>query len=67
MWMAPPSGLRRISAAIVVDRGLDDLVVAAVEAGGDGARAVTHAEHNLSEDDAGLSPGAFAALTRMDG
>ena len=60
------TGVAAENAAIVVERGLDDLVVAAVEAGGDGARAATHAEHNLSEDDAGLSPEAFAALTRME-
>lgn len=60
------TGIGVESAAIVVERGLDDLVVAAADAGGDGARAATHAEHNLAETAADLNPAAFAALTRME-
>ena len=54
-------------AAIVVERGLDNLVVAAIEAGGDPNRTITHAEHNLAGDDAGrLTPEGLAALTRLE-
>ena len=55
------------AAALLVDRGLDDLVLAALDAGGDRARLVTHAEHNLSGDGARhLEPSHFAALTTLE-
>ncbi|NLA35360.1 MAG: Asp-tRNA(Asn)/Glu-tRNA(Gln) amidotransferase subunit GatB [Actinobacteria bacterium] len=61
------TGIGATSAAIIVTRGLDDLVVDAVAAGGDGPRAATHAEHNLGEDAAErLSAANFAALTTME-
>ena len=53
--------------AIVVERGLDDLVLAAIEAGADPLRALTHAEHNLSDDrSAELDPAAFAKLVNLE-
>ena len=53
--------------AIVVDRRLDDLVLAAIDAGADPARALTHAEHNLSDDRSGdLDPAAFAKLVNLE-
>jgi aspartyl-tRNA(Asn)/glutamyl-tRNA(Gln) amidotransferase subunit B len=51
--------------AIAVTRGLDELAIAAIEAGGDPARVMTHVEHNLSADDH-VDPGAFAKLTRLE-
>ncbi|MFN8053131.1 MAG: Asp-tRNA(Asn)/Glu-tRNA(Gln) amidotransferase subunit GatB [Acidimicrobiales bacterium] len=60
------AGVTTESAAVVVQRGLDDLVIDAIAAGGDGARAATHAEHNLAAEAAALDPSAFAALTRME-
>jgi len=55
------------AAALIVDRDLDGLVLDAFEAGGDAARLVTHAEHDLSDDRAGtLLPADFAALTRLE-
>lgn len=54
-------------AALIVERGLDDLVLAALAAGGDTGRLVTHAEHNLSDDRAtALDPAKFAQLTTME-
>jgi len=54
-------------AALVVERGLDDLCRAAVAGGADPARTLTHAEHNLSDERAvDLDPGAFAALVTME-
>jgi aspartyl-tRNA(Asn)/glutamyl-tRNA(Gln) amidotransferase subunit B len=51
--------------ALVVERGLDELVLAAIEAGGDPGRLLTHAEHNVL--DAGkLTPESFAALSRLE-
>ena len=51
--------------ALVVERGLDELVLAAVDAGGDPGRLLTHAEHNVLEVGA-LTPESFAALTRLE-
>jgi len=67
MRLVDQIGVERGSAAIVVQRGLDDLVMAAVQAGGDGLRAANHAEHNLSTDRSDrLDASEFAALTRME-
>jgi aspartyl-tRNA(Asn)/glutamyl-tRNA(Gln) amidotransferase subunit B len=53
--------------ALVVERGLDELCLAAVAAGADPARTLTHAEHNLSDERAGtLSPQHFASLVSME-
>jgi aspartyl-tRNA(Asn)/glutamyl-tRNA(Gln) amidotransferase subunit B len=53
--------------AVVVERGLDELVMAAVELGADPARAVTHAVHNLAVEGASaLTPGRFAALVKLE-
>ena len=51
--------------ALVVERGLDDLVLDAIGAGGDAERLLVHAEHNVLEVGA-LTPASFAALTRME-
>ncbi|MFZ4433979.1 MAG: Asp-tRNA(Asn)/Glu-tRNA(Gln) amidotransferase subunit GatB [Microthrixaceae bacterium] len=61
------TGAGRAQAAIVVERGLDALCLAAVDAGADPERTVTHAVHNLADDRAvDLDPGALAALVRME-
>jgi aspartyl-tRNA(Asn)/glutamyl-tRNA(Gln) amidotransferase subunit B len=53
--------------AIAVDRGLDDLAVAAIQAGADSARVLTHVEHNLAVEGAdSLSAEHLAALVRME-
>jgi aspartyl-tRNA(Asn)/glutamyl-tRNA(Gln) amidotransferase subunit B len=53
--------------AVAVERDLDALAAAAIAAGGDKARVLTHVEHNLAVDGAsGLAPAALAALTRME-
>ncbi|HVM53232.1 MAG TPA: Asp-tRNA(Asn)/Glu-tRNA(Gln) amidotransferase subunit GatB [Acidimicrobiales bacterium] len=51
--------------ALVVERGLDDLVLDAIAAGGDPGRLLTHAEHNVLEAGA-LTAESFAALSRME-
>ena len=52
---------------IAVSRGLDELAMAAIEAGGDPGRVLTHVEHNLAvEGAADLAPTSLAALTRME-
>ena len=53
--------------AVVIERGLDALALAAIAAGADPERVLTHAVHNLAvEGAAGLDPAAFAALVRME-
>ena len=56
------------TAAVVVERDLDVLVLAAIdEHGGDAARVLTHAEQNLADDRAGsLSAVDFASLTNLE-
>jgi len=49
-----------------VDRGLDQLAMEAIVAGGDPARVLVHIEHNLSGDGATVRPVRLAALTRME-
>ncbi len=53
--------------AIAVERGRDDLVLAALAAGGDAARLLIHVEHNVPPDDPDpVSAAALAALTRLE-
>jgi aspartyl-tRNA(Asn)/glutamyl-tRNA(Gln) amidotransferase subunit B len=54
-------------AVLIVERGLDGLVLDALDAGGDAGRLLTHAEHNLADDRAGkLSSAHLATLTTME-
>ncbi len=54
-------------ASLLTERGLDELVLTAADAGGDSARLLTHAEHNLSDERAaGLDPTHLARLTTME-
>jgi aspartyl-tRNA(Asn)/glutamyl-tRNA(Gln) amidotransferase subunit B len=53
--------------AIAVERGRDELALAALAAGGDVARVLVHLEHNLVPDGPDpVAPGALAALTRLE-
>jgi aspartyl-tRNA(Asn)/glutamyl-tRNA(Gln) amidotransferase subunit B len=60
------TGTRAEAAALVVERGLDELVLDAVEAGASAGRAVNHAEHDLAGGPGALTAAALAALTRME-
>jgi aspartyl-tRNA(Asn)/glutamyl-tRNA(Gln) amidotransferase subunit B len=65
--LAQSAGAGREQSALIVERGLDELCLAAIEAGADPARTLTHAEHNLSDERAGgLDPAAFARLVTME-
>ncbi len=66
--LAEASGADRASGPVaVVERGLDELVIAAVAAGADPSRALVHAEQNLaSEAAAALDPVLFARLVTME-
>jgi aspartyl-tRNA(Asn)/glutamyl-tRNA(Gln) amidotransferase subunit B len=53
--------------AIAVERGLDEIAVAAIELGADAGRVLTHVEHNLAVDGAeSLSAEHLAALVKME-
>jgi aspartyl-tRNA(Asn)/glutamyl-tRNA(Gln) amidotransferase subunit B len=65
--LAERTGADATAAALVVERDLDGLVLAALEAGGDPGRLVTRAANDL----AGVDPGAldaagFATVSRME-
>jgi aspartyl-tRNA(Asn)/glutamyl-tRNA(Gln) amidotransferase subunit B len=65
--LAEATGAPLEQTALVVERGLDELCLAAVAAGADPLRTLTHAEHNLADERAsGLSAEHFAALVRME-
>jgi aspartyl-tRNA(Asn)/glutamyl-tRNA(Gln) amidotransferase subunit B len=53
--------------ALAVDRGLDHLAVAAIHAGAEPGRVLTHVQHNLAVAGAeALDPGRFARLVAME-
>lgn len=55
------------SVVIAVQRDLDQLALAAIAAGGDGKRVLTHVEHNLATDGASeLDPATFAQLVSLE-
>jgi aspartyl-tRNA(Asn)/glutamyl-tRNA(Gln) amidotransferase subunit B len=65
--LAQAAGVEPAAAAIAVQRDLDALALAAIDAGADPARVLTHVEHNLAvEGAARLDPGHFAALVRLE-
>jgi aspartyl-tRNA(Asn)/glutamyl-tRNA(Gln) amidotransferase subunit B len=59
-----PHGLGVVMA---VHRGLDELALHAIVAGGDAGRVLTHIEHNLAVEGAeALDPAGFATLTKLE-
>lgn len=65
--LADRAGAPLAQTALIVERGLDDLCLAAIDAGADPTRTLTHAEHNLADERArGLDPAAFAKLVTME-
>ena len=65
--LAERSGVELERTALIVERGLDELCLAAIDAGADPTRTLTHAEHNLADERAtGLDPAAFAELVTME-
>jgi aspartyl-tRNA(Asn)/glutamyl-tRNA(Gln) amidotransferase subunit B len=67
--LADASGREPTDDAIViaVQRGLDEIAAAAIAAGADADRVLTHVEHNLAVDGAeSLSADHLAALVRME-
>lgn len=64
--LADAAGVEASEAALVVERDLDGLCLAAIEAGADPGRVLVHATQNLSDGAGGLDPAAFAALVAME-
>jgi len=67
--LAQAAGLSAIEPSIViaVQRDLDSLALAAIAAGGDGKRVLTHVEHNLATDGAAsLDPPKLAQLVTLE-
>jgi aspartyl-tRNA(Asn)/glutamyl-tRNA(Gln) amidotransferase subunit B len=60
-------GVTETAVVITVQRNLDALALAAISAGGDGRRVLTHVEHNLSGEGAeSLDPALLAQLVRLE-
>jgi len=65
--LAAKAGVAPQAVALHVERGLDDLAHAAIEAGGDPARVLNHVEHNLAVDGAAdLDPSLLAQLVNLE-
>ena len=65
--LAAAAGVTAAEVAIAVSRDLDTLASAAIAAGGDAGRVLTHVEHNLAVDGAeDLDPVNLAALVALE-
>ncbi|MCO5318776.1 MAG: Asp-tRNA(Asn)/Glu-tRNA(Gln) amidotransferase subunit GatB [Microthrixaceae bacterium] len=65
--LATAAGVELERTALLVERGLDELCLATIDAGADPERTLTHAEHNLSDERAtGIDPRGFAQLVSME-
>jgi len=65
--LAEATGATTAEVAIAVDRGLDGLALAAIAAGGDPARVLTHVEHDLAVDGAEqVEPAHLAELVTLE-
>jgi aspartyl-tRNA(Asn)/glutamyl-tRNA(Gln) amidotransferase subunit B len=64
--LAERTGVAPADVAVVVERELDELVLAAIDAGGVAERLLVHAENNLADGTGSLTVESFAALTRME-
>ncbi len=65
--LAKAAGVDLAATAMTVERGLDDLALATIAAGGDPDRVITHIENNLAVDGAhALAPEDFAHLVSME-
>ena len=64
--LAEAAGTKPAGAALTVERGLDDLALAAIAEGAEAARVLIHAENNLADGAGFLTADSFAALTAME-
>ncbi|MBC8195911.1 MAG: Asp-tRNA(Asn)/Glu-tRNA(Gln) amidotransferase subunit GatB [Acidimicrobiia bacterium] len=64
--LADESGIHPEAAALTVERGLDDLALAAMDLGAEPARVLVHVENNLADGQGGLTAEAFASLVVME-
>ena len=64
--LASAAGVDLVDTTLTVERGLDDLVIGAIEAGADPAAAMKHADQNLSDGQGELTASAFASLIAME-
>jgi len=64
--LAEVANVETASAALTVERGMDDLAVGAISAGGDAGRVLVHVENNLADGAGALDAETFAALVAME-
>ena len=64
--LASAAGVELVDTTLTVERGLDDLVISAIEAGADPAAAMKHADQNLSDGQGELTAKSFASLIGLE-
>jgi aspartyl-tRNA(Asn)/glutamyl-tRNA(Gln) amidotransferase subunit B len=64
--LAEAAGVAVADTTLTVERGLDGLVIAAIDAGADPATALKHADQNLSDGQGELTASSFAALVALE-
>ncbi len=64
--LAEAAGVDTATAALTVERGMDDLAVEAMAAGADPGRVLVHVENNLADGSGSLTADSFAALVAME-
>ena len=64
--LAEAAGVAPADAVLAVERGLDELALATIGAGADGATVMKHVDQNLSEGAGALTAESFAALVGME-
>lgn len=64
--LAAAAGVAPVDVALFVDRGHDEVALAAIAAGADAGRVLVHLEHNLAEGLGAMSLDAFVALVALE-
>ena len=64
--LAERTGVLPSDVAVIIERDLDELVLAALAAGGVAARLLVHADNNLAEGAGALDAAAFASLSKLE-
>jgi aspartyl-tRNA(Asn)/glutamyl-tRNA(Gln) amidotransferase subunit B len=64
--LAEAASSTSVAVALLVDRGHDEIALAAMRAGADPARVIVHLEHNLPEGLGAMTPDAFVVLIALE-
>jgi aspartyl-tRNA(Asn)/glutamyl-tRNA(Gln) amidotransferase subunit B len=64
--LATAAGSTAVAVALLVDRGHDDIALAAIAAGADPARVIVHLEHNLPDGLGAMTAESFVTLVALE-